>query len=133
MKIQISVEGFYENPEKLRDMIPGEELIPIIDLPIDGSLIAINQKVLLKTTQRLSRYASQSDHSLEKIILRMDALVEGMKLVKEIPVELVGIRSYDLEYEFDKGNEGINFGLVVRTQSRANGKIIQGKAELLIL
>jgi len=119
------IEGFLEDPERFKEYQDDDRILPEVDLPKDGSIVTIEENVLRHSLNRLSRYAAQHDHSIEALILRMDILIEGMKLIKDVPIDLVGIRSYDLEREDEQKTYGSNFGLVVRTQNRANGKIIQ--------
>ena len=128
--MKVWVEGFLENPERFEvvaSRYTGSQLITEVGLPLDGTIVEVDQKTLNYSTQRLSRYASQSDHSLEALVLRMDVMIDGMKLIKDVTIDLVGIRSYNLELEDDRRDLGSNFGFVVRTQNRANGKITQGK------
>lgn len=78
-------------------------------------------------TKKLSKSVVKKASTIEDFVLRMDISVEGMELVKSVPVQLSGIRSYPLVFVSKKKGRKDKLSLIVSVKTKAGGKIHQGK------
>ena len=124
--LELSVEGYQEILENKKDSGSQEEMMAVINIPSNGAPVSVHKKFLMDVTKKVSRHVTKSASALEKFILRMDALIDGMETVKAIPVELAGIRSYKLNPRIARSKNNLNLSLVVSVKARAHGQIYQG-------
>lgn len=127
--ITLYVEEYLERPEELKINYGRGDIVETFELPNQMAPISFRKSDLINAAKIYSRTAAQSSITLDKFILRMDLMIEGMQVIRGVPIDLTGVRSYDLELADTKSKLLRNFrslGLVVRTRSKSNGRICQG-------
>ena len=96
------------------------------ELPIDGKVISVYREKLVDLTKHYSKRVLAKTTSFQEFTLRMDATLDQMNVVSGIPIELNGIRSYNLQLKkfITKEINLLNLSMTVSVRSISNGKTI---------
>ena len=99
------------------------------DLPIDGSFVSVSREKLVDLTKHYSKRVMAKTTAFQEFTLRLDATVDQMNVVNEVPIELNGIRSYPLQLKkfISKEINMLNLSMIVSVRAISNNKTILGK------
>lgn len=100
VNLTLSVEDFLDFKIVRRDSLKKNEIqeeYAVLELPANSGPICFQRDKIMEVAKKIGLMKHKVATKYDQTVLRLDVIIEDMHPVREVPVELNGIRAYSVE------------------------------------